>query len=217
MNAKPELLNMGCPSPLWISCCNINNCVQFLLEKMTVETIAQPGPDGTTPLMQLFANVSKKKEFSSDIEMVIVYFSQKFGLKKILELSIHFGNVNIFSNLFALGISNKDSKHFAKLATLAEDIDILEIILARFPLLKEYCREIGSKCQAVPMRDKLGLSKDTDVDSQLVKMSAKFPKFNEDLEIPIRKISDSAKSINCLLYTSPSPRDLSTSRMPSSA
>ena len=29
--------------------------------------------------------------------------------------------------------------------------------------------------------------------------------------------SDSVKYKNCLLYTSPSPRDLSTSRMPSSA
>ena len=29
--------------------------------------------------------------------------------------------------------------------------------------------------------------------------------------------SSLAKHINCLLYTSPSPRDLSTSRMPSSA
>ena len=32
-----------------------------------------------------------------------------------------------------------------------------------------------------------------------------------------RKIPDAAKRKGCLLYTSPSPRDLSTSRMPSSA
>ena len=31
------------------------------------------------------------------------------------------------------------------------------------------------------------------------------------------KITKSASMISCLLYTSPSPRDLSTSRMPSSA
>ena len=30
-------------------------------------------------------------------------------------------------------------------------------------------------------------------------------------------VRDTAKDIACLLYTSPSPRDLSTSRMPSSA
>ena len=31
------------------------------------------------------------------------------------------------------------------------------------------------------------------------------------------EIKENAKTYNCLLYTSPSPRDLSTSRMPSSA
>ena len=41
------------------------------------------------------------------------------------------------------------------------------------------------------------------------------------LEMPIYQnkdqVSRSEKHIDCLLYTSPSPRDLSTSRMPSSA
>ena len=32
-----------------------------------------------------------------------------------------------------------------------------------------------------------------------------------------RQLIESGKSMGCLLYTSPSPRDLSTSRMPSSA
>ena len=37
-------------------------------------------------------------------------------------------------------------------------------------------------------------------------------------EIPVKSIIKTAREINpCLLYTSPSPRDLSTSRMPSSA
>ena len=40
-----------------------------------------------------------------------------------------------------------------------------------------------------------------------------FPKFVEDLNLNIQE----AQYIFCLLYTSPSPRDLSTSRMPSSA
>ena len=40
----------------------------------------------------------------------------------------------------------------------------------------------------------------------------------EDTEVQIRPRSGlAAKSSICLLYTSPSPRDLSTSRMPSSA
>ena len=39
---------------------------------------------------------------------------------------------------------------------------------------------------------------------------------NSDILIPC-DVSDSDSMRNCLLYTSPSPRDLSTSRMPSSA
>ena len=39
--------------------------------------------------------------------------------------------------------------------------------------------------------------------------------FNLPFKIPIRDIR--AHHLGCLLYTSPSPRDLSTSRMPSSA
>ena len=41
--------------------------------------------------------------------------------------------------------------------------------------------------------------------------------FNEDIVSSLEKKNSRALSINCLLYTSPSPRDLSTSRMPSSA
>ena len=40
--------------------------------------------------------------------------------------------------------------------------------------------------------------------------------FNE-MAFSIEKVTVTAKSRACLLYTSPSPRDLSTSRMPSSA
>ena len=35
--------------------------------------------------------------------------------------------------------------------------------------------------------------------------------------IGIISVKDSPRYVSCLLYTSPSPRDLSTSRMPSSA
>ena len=42
--------------------------------------------------------------------------------------------------------------------------------------------------------------------------------YNKDLDIvKANEIIDSIKVCDCLLYTSPSPRDLSTSRMPSSA
>ena len=173
------------------------------MKKMTVEDIAQHGPDGTTPLMELFANVSKKKDQSSKIESTIIHFHEKFVLNTVLESSIYFGNVDIFSKLFTLGISKEESKHFATLATLTEDINILEIIFARFPSLKEYCREIGRNCQTVPMREMLELSMEVNVNPQLVKMSAKFPKFNEGLEIAIKKISKDVKSINIKMDIEP--------------
>jgi len=52
-----------------------------------------------------------------------------------------------------------------------------------------------------------------------------FPKKSQvqlpDLKALFKQIDDNQKAIDkikdCLLYTSPSPRDLSTSRMPSSA
>ena len=42
-------------------------------------------------------------------------------------------------------------------------------------------------------------------------------KKNEEFNLELEKNIDILNHISCLLYTSPSPRDLSTSRMPSSA
>ena len=39
----------------------------------------------------------------------------------------------------------------------------------------------------------------------------------EDYRVSLKPATQVAQCIDCLLYTSPSPRDLSTSRMPSSA
>ena len=41
--------------------------------------------------------------------------------------------------------------------------------------------------------------------------------YEGDELVETRKVHDKSLSYACLLYTSPSPRDLSTSRMPSSA
>ena len=45
----------------------------------------------------------------------------------------------------------------------------------------------------------------------------KFKKYGKTLKGAAKAIWEFNKTIICLLYTSPSPRDLSTSRMPSSA
>ena len=44
-----------------------------------------------------------------------------------------------------------------------------------------------------------------------------FNRFVDALRVPVEVSSEVDKIKGCLLYTSPSPRDLSTSRMPSSA
>ena len=49
------------------------------------------------------------------------------------------------------------------------------------------------------------------------KLSSRPQMDNEEWKSFCQKISEMGKYLDCLLYTSPSPRDLSTSRMPSSA
>ena len=53
----------------------------------------------------------------------------------------------------------------------------------------------------------------------LVKSIGRVPEaiFKEDAGLPYALVDVAADRSICLLYTSPSPRDLSTSRMPSSA
>ena len=141
---KPDLLSTKfSPSPLWISCCNCQpNIIKFLMEKMTPEHINEIGPDGTTPLMQLFANIKKKKEASSVIEQLIVHYAetnQKFLLRDIMEASITFGNDTIFNQFFKLTVETNDALDLARMAVLSEDIKILETILRYHPQLKPQC------------------------------------------------------------------------------
>ena len=71
------------------------------------------------------------------------------------------------------------------------------------------------------IKAKWGLS--DNIDPQKVDLDAINPANNDwfgknlDLEIFKRLRQESPVHYTCLLYTSPSPRDLSTSRMPSSA
>ena len=52
----------------------------------------------------------------------------------------------------------------------------------------------------------------------VVKTGGKQYRVTKDDTILVEKLdADEGQTVTCLLYTSPSPRDLSTSRMPSSA
>ena len=165
--------------------------------ELTPKQIAKPGPDGTTPLMQLFANAVKHEHLASDIEALIKAFSlSKFTVKDVLEGSIHFGSKRIFQHLFALGLSIEDAKQMANLATMSEQVEILEIILEQFPMLKESCREAGINSQTTTMREFLGIQETGAAESQLVRMSRKFPKFNEDVEEIIQPLPKDATMVS---------------------
>ena len=52
---------------------------------------------------------------------------------------------------------------------------------------------------------------------QMVDLQSQYAFIRKQVEAGMQEVLSNAQFINCLLYTSPSPRDLSTSRMPSSA
>ena len=165
--------------------------------ELTPKQIAQPGPDGTTPLMQLFANAVKLEHFASVIEALIMAFSlSKFTIKDVLEGSIHFGNKSIFQTLCTTyGLPTEDAKLMAHLATMSEQVEILEIILKKFPKLKESCCEAGMNSQSMAMREFLGIQETEEAGSQLLRMSRKFPKFNEDVEEIIQPLPKDATMV----------------------
>ena len=53
--------------------------------------------------------------------------------------------------------------------------------------------------------------------SMLTAYDFTFARIVDEANVDVILVGDSASNVICLLYTSPSPRDLSTSRMPSSA
>ena len=199
--AKPEVLNHGSPSPLWVSCCYFQTkCIQFLLEELTPEQIAEPGPDGTTPLMQLFANAVKYEDFASVVKIIVVFFTvvrSKFLLKDVLEGSIAFGNLNIFQIVFKhCNKPAKEAQEIANLAIKSEQVEILKIILKQFPILEGSIYELGKDTQSLEMREFLGLQKTENVMTQLLGMSSKFPKFNEATEEVIQPLPPDAQMVN---------------------
>ena len=58
---------------------------------------------------------------------------------------------------------------------------------------------------------------DENEEAQEIDLDAPAPEQSLEEEIHVEKAEDNSQSADCLLYTSPSPRDLQGSRMPSSA
>ena len=177
------------------------------MEKLTAAEIASPGPDGTTALMQLFANAARHKDdnsFQFNLELLLGNFTfDKFGPKNVLEASIVFGNKAIFRKFFDMGVTENDSKPLAELATLSEDVDILKHIFKKFPALKESCRKAGANCQTKVMRKQLGLPLFRNEETQLIKMSRLYPKFNEAIEPVIKPLSTDSKFVDIAMHIEP--------------
>lgn len=187
------------PSALWISCCNMNRCAEFLLDKqeLALDRIAEAGPDGTTALTQMFANIAKKKELSSYIEKFIVLFTERsrFCVKDVIEASIIFGSVNIFEK-FNQFITEYDTRNLTKLAIQCEDVNILQIIFDTHPDLKESFGNLAKKSHSRPILQLFGKSFKPSNQSQLMRMSQKYPKFNENLEKIIEPLPWYVKEVN---------------------
>ena len=168
------------------------------MEELTPEQIGQPGPDGTTPLMQLFANAVKHEGLASVINEIILEFTLgkfKFLIKDVLEGSIEFGNLTVFQKSFILGMSARDAEQMANLAIKSEQVEILSIIWKQFPKAKR-SQELGANAQKIAMREFLGIKKTENVQSQLLGMSSKFPKFNEDIEEAIQPLPQDVKVVS---------------------
>ena len=78
--------------------------------------------------------------------------------------------------------------------------------------LEEYGDEFDARMGAEAVRE---LLLNLDLDSEIAQLREEIPATNS--ETKIKKFSKRLKLMDCLLYTSPSPRDRTRSRMPSSA
>ena len=80
-------------------------------------------------------------------------------------------------------------------------------------LLKQGIKQEIAKKISKTIRDQIKKI-NVSINGETLRVSSKS---KNDLQLAIRLVSDLEESLNCLLYTSPSPRDKRQSRMPSSA
>ena len=115
-------------------------------------------------------------------------------------------------------ISQELSKQLKSDKEISKDIELLSSQIER-------CEEILKKLSVNPSEEVEFIDDDLSMRDYLKDITKSFEEignkkftFNFDQDSNPKKISKSIEVVyGCLLYTSPSPRDLSTSRMPSSA
>ena len=196
--AKPEILLQSQPSALWISCSKLKlECAEFLMNKMSPKQIARPGPDGTTPLMQLLANTVKHKDESSATHEFIRKMTDagKFEAFHVMETSICFDDEAIFETLFDKICSVEEASVLGKSAVQAENVAMLKLVRTKYPTI-EVDKEVEERCQTKAMRSVLGIQTVINESSELMEMSSRFPKFNEGIEVMIEPLDGSIKFVD---------------------
>ena len=197
---NPDLLTNTNPSPLWIACSNMNlDCAKYLLSKMEGGQIDQVSPDGTTSLMQLFANADRHERMAAEIEGIIIDNTpSKFELIQVLEASIVFGNTRVLEKILSQQIlQHSDIEHLAELGAQCEDIKVLDLIFKKWPELKAFCQKLDYSYQSREMYSFLDISlPPTETVSELVAMSRKFPRYNEAVEVSMEPLPPDLSSIS---------------------
>ena len=93
---------------------------------------------------------------------------------------------------------------------------VREIIRMGHPTLRELAKPYPVESIGSPAFDQL-VEDLTDTLAASGGIGLAAPQINEPVQVALVHIPGGPHRYGCLLYTSPSPRDLSTSRMPSSA
>ena len=93
-------------------------------------------------------------------------------------------------------MSARDAEQMANLAVKSEQVEILSAIWKEFPSLVEGSGQRGANTQTIAMRELLGIKTAETVQSQLLGMSSKFPKFNEDIEESIEPLPQGIKVVS---------------------
>ena len=132
---------------------------------------------------------------------------------------------NKFHPALKLKLSKKVSmkKFSSELLNQKWDLIVVAVSSIGIEMAREHLKNINRKVSILVLTK--GLKYDRN-NKKIITMSEQLSKGNQNLNISVLKgpclAKELAKKIKsytliCLLYTSPSPRDLSTSRMPSSA
>ena len=152
---------------------------------------------------------SNQRAFEIELKKVIKKFNESEIQYKYFMKKMHIEEQMKRSKMVEL--KKKQRQENLRVQSLEQDPDLPNMERPRVTqITSEICDLVNSPEFEDPQKNK--------VDSEVVKESEDVVTFetgnqsNDEKELPVE-----AKPKSCLLYTSPSPRDLSTSRMPSSA